>query len=200
LKSARGLAYNNIVVNCKYGLRILTADLGASTQYSSNPLTPADFGTATDPHIPYGNNLYYVDNVDLANQIYPVESGTGVPTGANADIPSFTTLGIALTSSNPLTKSIVAVYDGTKAIKAAGTNPLFKTFTLPASGKPEEISYATGFDFNLQTGSPAIGKGFTGFTPLAAGVPVSDNFGSSGITGPNKDLGAYPTDGSGNKH
>jgi hypothetical protein len=195
-EGAKGKAYNNIMVNCKYGLRILTADKGSSSQYSNNPLSPSDF---TDNRIQYGNNLYYADNVDIANQIYPVESGTGIPTGANADIPSFTTLGIALTSTNPLSKSIVTVYDGTKAAQAAGTNPLFKTFTLPASGKPSDISYATGFDFNLQSGSPAIGKGFTGFTPQQM-VPLSDNFGSSGITPPNKDLGAYPTDGNGNKH
>ncbi len=195
-EGAKGNAYNNIVVNCKYGLRILTADKGSSTQYSNNPLLPADF---LNNSIPYGNNLYYADNVDIANQVYPVESGTGIPTGANSDIPSFTTLGISLTSTFPLSKATVAVYDGAKAVKVAGTDPLFKSFTLAGSGKPSDISYATGFDFNLQSGSPGIGKGYTSFTPLQV-VPVSDNFGSSGITGPNKDLGAYPTDGSGNKH
>jgi hypothetical protein len=196
-EGAKGNAYNNIIVNCKYGVRILTAAKGGSTQYSGNPLPPADFA-----NIKYGNNLYYVDAVAQANQIYPIESGTGVPTGANADIPSFTSLGITIASTYPPTATaIVTAYDATKAVQATGTNPLFKTFTLPlASGaKPSDISYATGFDFRLQTGSPAIGKGFTDFTPLA-GVPLSDNFGSSGITPPNKDLGAYPSDGTGNKH
>ncbi len=205
-EGAKGLAFNNIVVNCKYGLRILTADKGSSSQYSNNPLSPADF---VSPNITYGNNLYYVDNVDLANQIYPVESGTGIPTGANADIPNFTTLGIAITSTFPLSKSVVTIYDGTKAVQASGTNPLFKTFTLPVT-KPSDIAYATGFDFNLQVGSPAIGKGFTGFSPINTAkdpttgtvltIPVSANFGATVLTGPNKDLGAYPTDGSGNKH
>ncbi len=195
-EGATGVAFNNIVVNCKYGLRILTADKGGAGQYSSNPLLPAGFS-----NIAYGNNLYYADNVDIANQIYPVESGTGNP---GTDIPNFSTLGITLTSTFPMTKATVVAYEGNKAVKAAGTDPLFKIFTLAgATGKPSDISYATGFDFNLQSGSPAIGKGATSFGanfPLLSVVPISDNFGSSGVTPPNKDLGAYPTDGSGNKH
>lgn len=193
-EGAKGNGFNNIIVNCKYGVRILTAPLGGSTQYSGNPLPPADFANIT-----YGNNLYYNDNVAQANQIYPVESGTGVPTGANADIPSFTTLGITVNSTFPPTSAkTVTTYDATKAVQASGTDPKFVTFALPVT-KPSDISYATGFDFHLQSSSPALGKGFTGFTPLQV-VPVSDNFGSSGITPPNKDLGAYPSDGTGNKH
>jgi hypothetical protein len=191
-EGSKGKAYNNIVVNCKYGLRILTSPKGDASQYSGNPLPPADYA-----NIAYGNNLYYTDSIKQANQIYPVESGTVVPTGANADIPSFVTLGITVSSSfSPLAP--VVAYDGTKAVKASGTNPMFVNFTLPATRRFSDISYATGFDFNLQSGSPAIGQGFTAFSPIP--VPVNDNFGSSGITPPNKDLGAYPTDKSGNQH
>jgi len=194
-EGGKGLAYNNIAVNCKYGLRILTAPKGAATQYSGNPLPPADFA-----NVAYGNNLYYVDAVALANQIYPIESGTGIPTDAHADIPSFTSLGISIASTYPpSTSGIVVAYDATAAVRAPGTDPKFVTFTLPAVGNPADISYATGFDFHLQSTSPALGKGFTGFTPLQV-VPVSETFGSSGITLPNKDLGAYPSDGTGNQH
>jgi hypothetical protein len=42
-------------------------------------------------------------------------------------------------------------------------------------------------DFHLQSGSPAIGKGTT-------------NFGVKTAVNPSADMGAYPTDGSGNKH
>jgi len=78
---------------------------------------------------------------------------------------------------------------------------MFKTFSLPIpdGSSPADISYAAGFDFHLQSGSPALGKGYTGFTPLNV-VPVDPNFGATEITPPNKDLGAYPSDGSGNKH
>ena len=193
-EGAKGVAFNNIAVNCKYGLRILTADLGGKTQYSGNPLPPADFA-----NISYGNNLYYTDSLRLANQIYPLESGTGIPTGANADIPSFPTLGISISSTYPPSKATVTAYDATKAVRAAGTNPLFVNFVLPTTTKPQDISYATGFDFRLQAASPALGKGNTSFSPLNV-VPISENFGSSGITPPNKDLGAYPSDGTGNKH
>jgi hypothetical protein len=202
-EGAKGASYNNIVANCKYGLRILTSPKGGSTQYSNNPLPPADFH-----NIRYGNNLYYVDALAQANQIYPVESGTAVPTGDKADIPSFLDLGITISSSiilNESTPSLdvvkpVVAYNGAAAVKASGTNPMFKNFTLPiTSSSPADIAYAAGFDFHLQSGSPAIGKGYIGFTPLQV-VPISANFGATEITPPNKDLGAYPMDGSGNKH
>jgi hypothetical protein len=57
-----------------------------------------------------------------------------------------------------------------------------------------------GFDFHLKSTSPAIGKGTTtAFSPIN-NVPVDANFGSSAVTAPNKDLGCYPTDGTGNQH
>lgn len=194
-EGAKGNAYNNIVVNCKYGLRILTAPKGTATQYSGNPLPPADFA-----NIAYGNNLYYVDSAKFANQIYPVESGTGVPTGINADIPSFTGLGISVASTYPPSgTNTVTAYDATAAVRASGTNPMFVNYTLPSTSRPKDVAFATGFDFRLKSGSPAVGKGYTGFTPLSV-VPVDPNFGATEITPPSVDLGAYPSNGSGNKH
>jgi len=183
-EGAKGLAFNNIVVNCKYGLRVLTSPKGSSSQYSGNPLPPADFANIT-----YGNNWYYVDSLKQANQIYPVESGTIPP---SSDVPSFATLGITITHP-------VEVYDGTAAVRAAGTDPQFVGYPLPATTRPMDVAFIAGSDFHLKSTSPALNKGNTSFTPLQV-VPVSDNFGSSGITPPNKDLGAYPSDGSGNQH
>ncbi|HWZ21078.1 MAG TPA: hypothetical protein VNW06_00410 [Cytophagaceae bacterium] len=184
-QGAAGKAYNNIVVNCKYGLRVLCSPLGNSTQYSNNPLPPAD--TA---NIRYGHNLYYVDSLAQANQIYPVEAGT-IP--QISDIPNFFTLGITIALP-------IVAYDGTAAIRATGTNPQFANWTLPSTTPLlQDIAYATGFNFHLNGGSPALGKGFTGFGPQQV-VPIDANFGSSGITPPNVDLGAYPSDGTGNQH
>ena len=69
-----------------------------------------------------------------------------------------------------------------------GVNPMFTSFNndfLLQNG-------ATTTDvFTLALGSPAIGAGNTTFTPFTP-FPVG--------AAPNKDLGAYPSDGSGNKH
>ena len=69
---------------------------------------------------------------------------------------------------------------------------------MPEAATPSSIAYATGFDFHLQSGSPAIGKGFTGFTAIAS-VPQGGNFGAN-ITQPGIDIGAYQINGSGNQH
>ncbi|MBC7418840.1 MAG: hypothetical protein H7325_11875, partial [Pedobacter sp.] len=54
--------------------------------------------------------------------------------------------------------------------------------------------------FHLKSNSPCIGRGLvTALAPLNV-VPVDPNFGSSAITPPGKDLGAFQLDGSGNQH
>ncbi len=185
-EGAKGNAYNNIMVNCKYGLRIV----GATKNYNGNALVVADTASLRNH---YGYNLNYTDSVTVANQIYPVGFYT-FPQATDFPLP---------TSYLPANYQVGQVYDGTKAVQASGTNPQFVNFPLPQSGGTlSSISYATGFDFHLKPSSPALGKGYTSFSPLSV-VPVSDNFGASttyGITLPNKDLGAYPSDGTGNQH
>ncbi len=185
---ARGSYYNNLMVNCRYGPRIV----GATASYLGNALVVAD--TA---NIKYGNNYNYVDDVASANEIYP----TGFATKPQAtDIP-------APSSFLPTGYKRGQVYDGTAAV--GKNNPLFVGFTLPRStaNKLGDISFVGASNFRLQAGSPAIGKAFTGFTPLtsikdffAEIVPVSKNFGATEITLPGKDIGAYQTDGTGNQH
>ncbi len=63
----------------------------------------------------------------------------------------------------------------------------------------QKVAYTSGFDFNIQSGSPVVGKGNSGVTPLAA-VPVDEKFGASEITAPGADIGAYQANGKGNKH
>ncbi|HWD87426.1 MAG TPA: hypothetical protein VG367_04815 [Mucilaginibacter sp.] len=73
---------------------------------------------------------------------------------------------------------------------AVGNNdPMFTSFDngfLYVNGAPNSN------DFHLKSGSPAIGKGNTSFT-LA-------NPSLAGGAAPDADMGAYPTDGKGNKH
>ncbi len=179
-ESARGGYFNNLMVNCKYGPRIV----GVDATYAGNALKPAD-----TLNIKYSNNYNYVDSVKYANQIYPVLFTTKPqPT----DIPAPSTF-------LPAGYKLGQAYDGTAAV---GKNkPLFVNFPLPytASKKVGDVSFQGTWNFRLQAGSPAIGKGTAAFTPLAV-VPVSANFGSTEITLPSTDMGAYPSNGKGNLH
>jgi hypothetical protein len=64
------------------------------------------------------------------------------------------------------------------------TDPKFTSFD-GSFALPNGV--ATTNDFHLQSGSPALGKGVT-------------NVGATTVVSPSADLGAYPSDGSGNKH
>jgi hypothetical protein len=55
------------------------------------------------------------------------------------------------------------------------------------------------YNFGLKPGSPAIGKGFTGFTALGS-VPVHPKYGLTELTQTGRDIGAYQTNGTGNNH
>jgi hypothetical protein len=75
---------------------------------------------------------------------------------------------------------------------------MFVNYQLPNLNYKTQAS-VDAYNFHLQSNSPAIGKGFQGFSAIA-NVPVDPNFGSSGITGPGKDIGCYQADGTGNQH
>ncbi|MES2517324.1 MAG: hypothetical protein V4585_04400 [Bacteroidota bacterium] len=178
-EGSKGNYYNNLMVNCKFGPRVV----GATANYNGNALVVAD--TA---NIKGGYNYNYVDSLKIANEIYP----TGFAQKPNAnDIPN-------PSSFLPTGYKPGQVYDGTAAV--GKNNPLFVNFPLPQTHKRMgDVSFVGSYNFRLQATSPAIGKGYTGFTPLNV-VPVNANFGATVITPPNKDIGAYPSDNTGNKH
>ena len=62
-EGAKGKYYNNLMVNCRYGPRVV-----GSGNFSGNVLVVAD--TA---NLRYGNNLNYADSLQLANEIYPTQ-------------------------------------------------------------------------------------------------------------------------------
>jgi hypothetical protein len=168
-EGSKGLVYNNIIVNCKYGLRIV-----------NNP--PAD---TVNMH--YGNTLSYGDSASIVNQFYPQGYITKPqPT----DIP-------APASFLPTPYTLGQVYSANSVIGA--NNPMFVNYPLPAIQGIANIAYATGFDFRLKPTSPAINKGYQGFSPLGV-VPIDPVFGATEITPPGKDLGCYQSNGSGNQH
>ncbi|QKG51947.1 hypothetical protein [Hymenobacter sp. BRD67] len=180
-EGSRGAYYNNIMVNCKYGPRVV-----GSGNYYGNVLVIAD--TA---NLKYGYNLNYVDSLAQANEIYPTAFLTK-PQTTDIPLPS---------SFLPTGYKLGMVYNGSAVL--GKNNPQFVGFPLPAPVKRlADVNTVGTYNFHLNSTSPAIGKGYTGFAPLATSpaIPVNANYGATAINPPNKDLGAYPTDGSGNQH
>jgi hypothetical protein len=165
-KQAKAYIYNNLIVNCRVGLRIVnTAD-------------------TTDSQ--YGNSYFYGDSLSVVNDFYSVGDVTHPQT---TDIPL---------PSSYLTAGYTegAVYNGTSVLSVG--NPMFKNFSLP-NYNYQNVDYSAGWDFHLVSGSPAIGKGNTNFSPLGV-VPIDPNFGATAITAPGADMGCYQSNGTGNQH
>jgi hypothetical protein len=180
-QNAKGQVYNNLIVNCRIGLRIV-----GTGNYSGNALLIAD--TA---HMFYGHNYNYADSLMLADQFYPTSfltkpEPTDIP-NPSVFLPSNFTLG--------------ADYDGSAVVGM--NNPQFVNYPLPLNLSAgayytlDRLAYASGFDFHLKPGSPAIGKGTTAFTITNAGIPIDPNFGATEITPPGIDIGCYQSAGSG---
>ncbi len=190
--NSRALVYNNLIVDCDFGVRIAGGPGGAKVYLADTLFNASDAITKTA----YGYNYYYADNLDMANQFVPTSVAQAVVTHPQStDIPNMAAfLGATYTFG--------FVYDGSSLV--GKNNPLFQNYPLPA---PTNfwITQASvdSYNFRLQSGSPAAGKGTTDATKIAAittGIPLDANFGSSGITPPGKDMGCYQLNGSGNQH
>ena len=156
----RGYAYNNLLVDCAYGLSVLGG--GGAT------------AAADTANIQYGYTYNYGDNTAITTQFLPtgfisVQHSTDI-NGGNATVPG-------------------------------ANNPSFVNYPLPLSVSVNfnSADYVGSFDFHLKSGSPAIGKGYTGFAPYAA-VKKDPIFGVTEVTAPGKDMGAFQVDGTGNQH
>jgi hypothetical protein len=187
--NSRALAYNNLIVDCNFGVRIAGGNNVTAKVYLADTLSHND-GPITQTA--YGHNYYYVDNVAQANQIVPTNIAQAVVTHPKAtDIPNM----VSVTGGAAYTFGLT--YDGTSLV--GKNNPMFVNYTLPNLNFAKQAS-VDGFDFHLQAGSPAAGKAYQGFSGITTGIPVDAVFGSSGVTGPGKDIGCYQLDGSGNHH
>ena len=181
-EGSAGKLYNNLMVNCKFGPRVV-----GSGNYLGNVLVVAD--TA---HLRYGNSLNYVDSLAQANEIYPTSFLTK-PQTSDLPLPS---------ALLPNGYQIGQVYAAPAAVLRAN-NPQFVNFPLPAPVRRlADINIVGTYNFRLSSNSPAIGRGNTAFQPLitSPAIPVSANFGATAINPPSRDLGAYPSDNSGNLH
>lgn len=172
-QGAKGKAYNNIIVNCRTGLRIL-----------ENP-------AADTANCFYGNNLSYGDSLSIVNQIYPPTHATKPH---STDIPNPGTFYPGYPNSYTLGQT----YNAPSLVSQ--NNPQFVNFPLPVTGVVSLYNFAGNYNFRLSSNSPAIGKGFTGFSPLNATSAVNRSDLKATVTPPSVDLGAYPVDGTGNKH
>jgi hypothetical protein len=185
---SRALAYNNLIVDCKFGVRIAGGNNVTAKVY----LADTTAGSSSDfiPQTAYGYNFYYVDATALANQIVPTNVAQAVVTHPQAtDIPNMAALLGA-------TYTFGFQYDGSSLV--GKNNPMFANYTLPNLNYQTQCS-VDGFDFHLASGSPALGKGYQGFN-IPVNVPIDANFGLSAAVKGGKDIGCYQADGSGNQH
>lgn len=187
--NSRALVYNNLIVDCDFGVRIAGGPGGAKVYL-------ADTTTSTSllfPKTAYGYNFYYADATTIANQFVPTSVAQAVVTHPQAtDIPNMAAfLGSKYTFG--------FVYDGSSLV--GKNNPMFVNYPLPVANN-FWITQASvdGYNFRLQTGSPAAGKGTTAFAPITANIKLDATFGSSGITLPGQDIGCYQLNGAGNQH
>ncbi len=175
-EGAGGMAYNNLIVNCKFGLRIV-----------SNPI-------ADTANIRYGYNFYYADSIAVASQFIPSLSvSTAISLPQETDVPKPSTY-------LPAGWKTGDVYTAPASVIGIN-NPQFVNgpVPLPAGLQLRDIATVGTYNFSLKPGSPCIGIGYTGFGPRAD-VPVDSKYGASEILGPGKDIGCYQSNGRGNQH
>lgn len=185
--------YNNTILNS--GFRQLKSGRGGSIDYEkgaqgkiyNNVVVNCRFGFRLTPdadtvNTTYNNQYYYANAQSLINQFYAVD-GVGRPAKADADIMS-----AGPKDKNPrFVKYDVDMFD-------------FSTITPPVSltSMPLTIITDAGYDFTLLSSSPGYHKGNTAFKALRT-VPQGGDFGAT-TQDPNVDMGAFPTDGTGNRH
>ncbi|MBX9735189.1 MAG: hypothetical protein K2X37_14125 [Chitinophagaceae bacterium] len=174
---ARGKCFNNLIVNCKFGLRLNTNVPDTTYMYANN----------------YGYNYYWADSLSVANQIFPYTPGS-VTKPVATDFPN----PLSYLPANYAYRPNVA-YNGQPAVQVG--NPLFFNYPLPVTGGYylQDITAKGNFKFNLTPGSPCIGKGYTNFQPLQK-VPVDPIYGVTQYSFPGVDIGAYQSNGLGNSH
>ncbi len=202
-QGGKGLCYNNLIVNCRNGIRIGDGQNSIPMPDTTNTI--------------YTNNYIYSDSVAEANQFFPTVAGTWTrptayvyPTAAQFALPAgFYDPSSSVNGGDDLSYNTPSL--------AGENNPIFVNFPLPepipagdnlsAISSVETGVSVTGsnYNFRLQGSSPAIGAGYTGFKPFAniTNPVTSDvtnpNFAPQ-ISQPGQDIGCYQMSGAGNTH
>jgi len=182
-EGAMGKAYNNLIVNCKFGFRVM----GPTPNAAAIP-------AADVANLSYSNNYAYGDSATVCNQFYPVGYAT-LPSAYIIPSPAATNY---VYNGGP---NGAAAYDASALVGA--NNPMFVNFPLPETGISHlsDINFVGSFNFKLKPGSPAIGKGKTDFTPLnATAATVTNSKFKAIVTAPGADIGCYQSNNTGNQH
>jgi hypothetical protein len=169
-EGAKGMYYNNVAVNCKFGFRVV-----------NNPV-------ADTANLKYGYNYSYADSLSVANQFYPVGY---ITKPQSTDIPAPTFL--------PPNYTLGAAYDGSTLVQQNKPLFINYPLPVTGGLRLSDIKSIGNFNFHLQLSSPLIGKGFTGFSPLVV-VPLDLIYGATEVTPPGVDLGCFQINGTGNQH
>jgi hypothetical protein len=194
-EGAKGKAFNNLMVNCRVGVRIHNKPHADIT------------------NMKYGYNYNYGDSLRVCNNFYPVDPTTSVTVPQPTDIPTpteaifpaakYSQAFLYVQNASGDCPNIVAPYDGSSFVKQ--NNPKFVNFPLPETGIAHlsDVSAVGSFDFHLQSSSPAIGKGTNNssiISPINATSSVTDANLKATVTLPGADMGCFQSNGTGNQH
>src|SRR5882757_3960336 len=118
--NSRALVYNNLMVDCNFGVRIAGGPGGAKVYLADTTYDASSIIKQTA----YGYNFYYADNAAMAGQFVPTNVAQPVVTHPQAtDIPNMAAfLGKSYTFG--------FVYDGASLV--GQNNPMFVNYPLPA--------------------------------------------------------------------
>lgn len=145
-KGARGASFNNLVVNCKYGFRVVgDQDTGE---------TDVDMENTT-----WGNTYYYGNNQAMINEFVPsngvlnaFEDSDIHNTDVAAGMPMF------------------ANYDSKANFSIENADTEF-----PTPVESIVVDSFRKYDFSLKSGSPAVGAGSTSVSPMYANITIDGN-------------------------
>jgi hypothetical protein len=161
---ARGKVYNNAIINCRFGLRIVQGTDYANLEVGHNYY----FGNGEYEGVVFEDEFYASSGVIPAEYPFPATDIT------DNDDPMF---------------------QGYDVNQFANSDYLLAD---QLSHNPLNMNTVGSQNLRLAPGSPLIGAGYTGFTALNSTTATGAY--AATVTQPSADIGAYPTDGSGNKH
>jgi hypothetical protein len=189
-QGAKGSAYNNLIVDCKFGFRVVGSPIADTT------------------NLFYSNNFIYGDSVNVTGQFYPNQGYITRTDAYISPIPAET--GYVYNPNGS------AAYNSADATTLCGeNNPMFVNFPLPENPTnfPGMNSFLDinndncmhNFSFHLQSGSPVVGVGYTNSSFMlnaCAAVSIPSLGFTPNESAPCADLGCYPYTNSaiGNQH